>query len=77
MPIGYEDEGVHCPPWKKGVMYAIMKPRPFSTTQVITIRLSQALDSSTVLPEREKFISKSATAAVTMAAMVEIERICV
>ena len=40
--------------------------------QVITIRLSQALLSSTVLPEREKFMSSNATEAVTMAAIVDI-----
>ena len=77
IPMGQVDEGVHCPPWKKGVMYAMMKPRPLSTTQVMTILLSHDLDSSTVLPEREKFISNRATAAVTIAAIVEIERICV
>ena len=58
-------------------MYAIMNPRPLSTTQVMIILLSHDLDSSTVRPEREKFISSSATAAVTIAAIVEIERICV
>ena len=51
--------------------------RPLRITQVIMIRLSQARDSSTVRPEREKFIIKSATEAVTMAAMVEIVRIWV
>ncbi len=40
--------------------------------QVIMMRFSQARDSSTVRPEREKFISSRATAAVTTAAMVEI-----
>ena len=43
----------------------------------MTIRLSHARLSSTVLPEREKFISSNATEAVTMAAMVEMARICV
>ena len=38
----------------------------------MTIRLSHARLSSTVLPEREKFISSNATEAVTMAAMVEM-----
>ena len=38
-------------------------------TQVMMIRLSHARDSSTVRPEREKFIIKSATDAVTMAAI--------
>ena len=36
------------------------------------MRFSQALDSSTVRPEREKFIISRATAAVTTAAMVEM-----
>ncbi len=45
--------------------------------QVMTMRFSQARDSSTVRPEREKFIITRATAAVTMAAMVEIPRIWV
>ena len=55
----------------------MIKPRLFKMAQVITIRLSQALLSSTVLPEREKFMSSYATEAVTMAAIVEIARICV
>ena len=41
------------------------------------IRFSHARLSSTVRPEREKFMSRSATEAVTMAAMVEMARICV
>ena len=45
--------------------------------QVTTMRLSQARDSSTVRPEREKFIITRATAAVTMAAMVEMPKIWV
>ena len=49
-----------------------MNPNPFSTAHVMTMRLSQARDSSTVRPEREKFIINRATDAVTMAAMVEI-----
>ena len=52
-----------------------MKPRPFRIAQVIAMRLSHARDSSTVRPLREKFIIKSATDAVTMAAMVEMRRI--
>ena len=63
------------PPLKKGVTYAMIKPRPLRIAQVMMIRLSQALDSSTVLPEREKFISNSAMLAVTMAAMVELSLI--
>ena len=39
----------------------MIKPRLFKMAQVITIRLSQALLSSTVLPEREKFMSSNAT----------------
>ena len=39
------------------------------------IRLSQALDSSTVLPFLEKFIINNATAAVTTAAIVDMIRI--
>lgn len=38
--------------------------------QVMQIRLSQALDSSTVRPFLEKFISSRATLAVITAAMV-------
>ena len=52
--------GDQVPPVKKGVMYAMIKPRPLRIAQVMMIRLSQALDSSTVRPEREKFISNSA-----------------
>ena len=54
-----------------------MKPRPFRMPQVIAIRLSHALDSSTVFPDLEKFIIRSAVEAVTMAAMVDIPRILV
>lgn len=43
----------------------------------IQIRLSQARLSSTVRPEREKFMSSKATEAVTMAAIVEMARIWV
>ena len=53
----------------------MIKPKPFSTTQVMTMRLSQARDSSTVRPLREKFIMSRATDAVTIAAMVEMSRI--
>lgn len=53
----------------------MMKPRELRMVQVMTIRLSHALDSSTVRPDREKFIMSSATAAVTTAAMVEMVRI--
>ena len=42
---------------------------------VMMIRFNQALDSSTVLPLLEKFIIKSAIAAVTTAAMVDIATI--
>ena len=42
--------------------------------QVMMIRLSQARDSSTVLPDLEKFMSNSAMLAVTMAAIVEMLR---
>ena len=41
------------------------------------IRFNQARDSSTVRPDLEKFIRRSATAAVTTAAMVLMLRICV
>ena len=41
------------------------------------MRFSQALDSSTVLPDLEKFISSRATEAVMMAAIVEMPRIWV
>lgn len=66
---------VHWPPWKKGVIYAMMKPNPFNTAQVMMIRLSQDRDSCTVRSDLEKFIRSSATAAVTTAAMVEMPRI--
>lgn len=39
---------------------------------MIMIRLSHALDSSTVFPDLEKFIKSKATDAVTIAAMVEV-----
>ena len=55
----------------------MMNPREFRMIQVMTMRFSHARDSSTVRPEREKFIISSATAAVTMAAMVEMARIWV
>ena len=45
-------------------------------TQVMMMRFSQERDSSTVRPDREKFIMRRATDAVTMAAIVEIARIC-
>ena len=44
----------------------MMNPRPFSTAHVMQMRFSHALLSSTVRPEREKFIIRSATEAVTM-----------
>lgn len=40
----------HFPSVKNGVMYAMMKPRLLRIAQVMIIRLSHALDSSTVLP---------------------------
>ena len=60
----------------------MMNPNPFSTAHVMTMRLSQARDSSTVRPERLKFIISNATDAVSnqlvdVAAMVEIVRIWV
>ena len=73
--IGYAVYPFHLPSVKKGVMYAMMKPKPFKIAQVITIRLSQDRDSSTVLPLLEKFINSNAIAAVTTAAIVEIRRI--
>lgn len=53
----------------------MMNPRPLRIAHVMIMRLSHDLDSSTVLPLLEKFISKSATEAVTTAAMVEMRRI--
>ena len=50
----------------------MMNPRPFSTTHVTQILFNHARLSSTVRPEREKFIKSNATDAVTMAATVEI-----
>ena len=55
----------------------MMKPRLFKIAQVMMIRFSQARDSSTVRPDLEKFIRRSATAAVTTAAIVLMPRICV
>ena len=43
--------------------------------QVMQMRFSHARLSSTVRPEREKFIIKRATEAVTMAATVEMSTI--
>jgi hypothetical protein len=68
--------GVHCPPVKKGLKYDMMNPKPLRTTHVMMIRFSHERDSSTVFPLFEKFISKRATAAVTIAAIVEIKSIC-
>lgn len=53
----------------------MMNPKPFRTAHVMQIRFSHARLSSTVRPEREKFIIRSATEAVTMAATVEMRRI--
>ena len=50
----------------------MIKPKPFKMAQVIMIRFSHALDSSTVFPDLEKFIRSKATEAVTTAAIVEI-----
>ena len=74
MPMGGYG-AVHCPPEKKGVTQLMMNPREFKMIQVMTMRFSHARGSSTVRPEREKFIISSAAAAVTMAAMVEMARI--
>ena len=52
------------------------KARLFRIAQVMMIRFNQARDSSTVRPDLEKFIRRSATAAVTTAAIVLILRIC-
>ena len=54
----------------------MIKPRLFRIAQVMMIRFNQARDSSTVRPDLEKFIRRSATAAVTTAAIVLILRIC-
>ena len=53
----------------------MIKPSPLRIAQDITMRFSQARDSSTVLPDLEKFISSRATDAVTIAAMVDIPSI--
>ena len=50
----------------------MINPRPLRIAHVMMIRLSHALDSSTVFPDLEKFIKSKATDAVTTAAMVEI-----
>ena len=52
-----------------------MNPRPFDIAQVMQMRFSHARLSSTVRPEREKFILSRATEAVTIAAAVEIRTI--
>lgn len=65
----------HFPSVKNGVMYAMMKPRLLRITQVMMIRLSHALDSSTVFPLLEKFIKSKATETVTTAVIVEISKI--
>ena len=49
-----------------------MAPRVISAAQHTTIRFSQDLDSSTVLPDLEKFIKNRHTAAHTTAATVAI-----
>ena len=54
----------------------MMKPSPLMMAQVMQMRLSQALDSSTVRPFLEKFISSRATLAVITAAMVLMVTIC-
>ena len=48
----------------------MINPRPLRIAHVMMIRLSHALDSSTVFPDLEKFIKSKATDAVTTAAMV-------
>lgn len=53
----------------------MIKPKPFKMAQVIMIRFSHALDSSTVFQDLEKFIRSKATEAVTTAAIVEIRTI--
>lgn len=63
------------PSAKNGVIYAIIKPRPFSITQVTIILLSHARDSVTVLSDFEKLSISSAIAAVTIPAIVEIASI--
>ena len=70
------DYGVYVPPAKNGDTYAMMKPRPLRIAQEMMMRFSHALDSSTVLLFFEKFMSRSAIAAVTTAAMVEIATTC-
>lgn len=52
--------------------YATIAPKVIRAAQQITIRLSQARDSSTVLPDLEKFIRNKHTAAHTTAATVAI-----
>ena len=47
----------------------MINPRPLRIAHVMMIRLSHALDSSTVFPDLEKFIKSKATDAVTTAAM--------
>ena len=73
--VGGTAGSVHVPPVKNGVIYDMMKPKPFKITHVMIIRLSHARDSSTVFPLFEKFMSSNATADVTIAAIVDIRRI--
>ena len=63
------------PSAKNGVIYAIIKPRPFSITQVTIILLSHARDSVTVLSDFEKLSKSSPIPAVTIPAIVEIASI--
>ena len=53
----------------------MINPRLFRITQVMQIRFNQARLSSTVLPLLEKFIINRAMLAVTIAVIVEINRI--
>ena len=55
----------------------MMKPKEFKMAHVMMIRFSQDRDSLTLRSLREKFMSSSATDAVTTAAMVEIASTCV
>lgn len=68
-----QHQPAHFPPEKNGTMYDIMNPRLLSIAHVIAILFSHALDSSTVLPDFEKFIKRRAMDAVTTAATVEIK----
>lgn len=65
----------HFPSAKKGVTQVKIKSSPFKITHEITMRLSHARNSSTSLPDLEKFIKSRETEVVTIVAIVELPSI--